>query len=414
MRRALLLSAFLLPLAPPFPPVTPRDPDVLAARIDAALAAAGPELIAFRRDLHQQPEVSGEEVRTAEHIATWLRQLGLEVRTGVGGHGVVALLRGGRAGPTVAFRADMDAVPSTDPDPFAFASLRTGVRHICGHDIHTTLGLALATGFAAVRPALPGNVLFLFQPAEERATGARAMLADDVFRLAHPSAIYAVHTAPLEVGTFGTTAGPMFAGRDRVQVTVAGAGDLDAATTTLHQQLLGIGTITAENARGPAPPDLVMVDLAPVRTPGRESRILAATLSIASQPARAAARRHIELVVHQLAIPGITATLDYQERMIAGVTNDSMLVTRGDAILRRMLGDSAVVPVGMVSPLFSEDFGSFQAVVPGVMYLLGVSNRSRGWVGMPHSPGYMADESAIGIGARALAAVMLDRLRSPQ
>lgn len=383
------------------------------ARISTALAAATPDLIAFRRDLHQHPELSGEEVRTAELVAQRLRRLGLEVRTGVGGHGVVGLLRGGRPGPVVAFRADMDAVPSTDPDPVAFASLRSGVRHICGHDIHTTLGLALATGFAAVRRDLPGSVLFIFQPAEERATGAQAMLADDVFGLAHPVAIYAVHTAPLEVGTLGTTAGPMLAGRDRAAVTMTGTGDLDAAVATLRAQLLAIGTITPAEARGPVAADFVMVELAPTRTTDRDHRSLTATLSIASPNSRRDARRRIETAVRTLAAPGVTATLDYEEQVIAGVTNDSALVARGDASLRRLLGEGAVVPVGVVSPLFSEDFGSFQAEIPGVMYLLGVSNQARGWVGMPHSPGYVADEAAIGIGARALTAVLLDRLRSP-
>ncbi len=383
------------------------------ARISTALAAATPELIAFRRDLHQHPELSGEEVRTAELVAHRLRRLGLEVRTGVGGHGVVGLLRGGRPGPVVAFRADMDAVPSTDPDPVAFASLRSGVRHICGHDIHTTLGLALATGFAAVSRDLPGSVLFIFQPAEERATGAQAMLADDVFGLGRPAAIYAVHTAPLEVGTLGTTAGPMLAGRDRMTVTMRGTGDLDAAAATLRAQLLAVGTITPAEARGTVAAGFVMVELAPTRTTDRDHRTLTASLSIASPSSRRDARRRIETAVRALTTPEVTATLVYQERVIAGVTNDSVLVARGDASLRRLLGDSAVVPVGVVSPLFSEDFGSFQAEIPGVMYLLGVSNQARGWVGMPHSPGYVADEAAIGIGARALTAVLLDRLRSP-
>src|SRR5690606_21241269 len=119
-----------------------------------------------------------------------------------------------------------------------------GVRHICGHDIHTTLGVALATVFAAVRNELPGAVLLVFQPAEERATGARAMLADDVFSLARPAAIYAVHTAPLEVGTLGVAHGPLLAGRDRVSLALEGTGDLDAALAALADALRGIGTIT--------------------------------------------------------------------------------------------------------------------------------------------------------------------------
>jgi metal-dependent amidase/aminoacylase/carboxypeptidase family protein len=239
------------------------------------------------------------------------------------------------------------------------------------------------------------------------------MLADDVFRLARPVAIYAVHTAPLEVGTIGTTAGPMLAGRDRVQLAVRGTGDLDAAVASLRATVQSIGTLTPLQARGDVPPDFVLVDLGPTRSEEGQ-RDMTATLSIAAPSARLAARRRIDSAVRELALPGVGATLDYQERMIAGVTNDSALVRRGDAALRRLLGDSAIIPVGVVSPLFSEDFGSFQAAVPGVMYLLGVSNRDRGWVGMPHSPGYMADESAIALGARALAAVLLDRLRQTE
>ncbi len=179
----------------------------LETRIGLVLTERESALIAFRRDLHQHPELSGEEIRTAAKVAERLRALGFEVRTGVGGHGVVALLRGSLPGPVVAFRADMDAVASTDLDPVPFKSRRPGVRHVCGHDIHTTLALALAEGFAAVRMDLPGKLLLIFQPAEERAAGARAMLADSVFSLARPDAIYAVHTAPLEMGRFGTRAG---------------------------------------------------------------------------------------------------------------------------------------------------------------------------------------------------------------
>jgi len=117
------------------------DAESLAAERIEALRA---ELIEVRRDLHRHPEVSGEEERTAGVVARRLEALGLEVRTGVGGHGVVGLLRGAKDGPLLAFRADMDAVPSTAPDPVEFRSVNEGVRHICGHDIHTTIGLALA------------------------------------------------------------------------------------------------------------------------------------------------------------------------------------------------------------------------------------------------------------------------------
>jgi metal-dependent amidase/aminoacylase/carboxypeptidase family protein len=383
----------------------------LERRIAEVLARQESALIALRRDLHQHPELSGEEVRTAASVAARLRALGLEVRTGVGGHGVVALLRGSLPGPVVAFRADMDAVASTEPDPVPFSSRRPGVRHICGHDIHTTLALALAEGFAAVRADLPGSLLLVFQPAEERATGARAMLADGVFSLARPDAIYAVHTAPLEVGRFGTEPGPLLAGRDRVTVLLSGRGNLVAAEDSVRAIIQDAGTISAA-AGGDVPADFVLAQVWPTQAEAGV-RTVRGSLSIADPSARARARQGIEAGIARLRMPEVTVRLTYEERFTPGVTNDAGLAARGDARLRASFGEAAVVRVGVVSPLFSEDFGAFLDEVPGVMYLLGVSNTERGWVGMPHSPGYVADEAAIVIGARALTAILLDRLTAP-
>ncbi len=376
----------------------------------AVLARQESALVALRRDIHQHPELSGDEVRTSALVATRLRALGFEVRSNVGGHGVVALLRGGRPGPVVAFRADMDAVPSHDPDPADYRSLTDGVRHICGHDIHTTLALALAEAFAAIRTDLPGSLLLVFQPAEERATGARAMLADHAFGLTRPVAIYAVHTSPMQIGRIGSEPGPLLAGRDVVEVTLTGSGNLAAAADTVVALVSGTGTITQAQARGNVPEGFVLATVQPVRVVAPDQRVVRASLAIADPATRARTRASIERGIARLGMPGVRATVSYQERQIAGVTNDPILTRRGEARIRAVLGDSAVVRTGVVSPLFSEDFGSFQEQAPGAMYLLGVSNAARGWVGMPHSPGYMADDAAIVQGARAMAAVLLDRM----
>jgi amidohydrolase len=410
--RSPLVAALLL-LAPhasiaPVAPVAHADP--LDVTIAQTLRQRERALVAIRHDLHQHPELSGQEERTAGIVADHLRELGFEVRTGVGGHGVVGLLRGNRPGPVVAFRADMDAVPSTDADPAPFRSLTPGVRHICGHDIHTTIGLALAAAFASVRSELPGSVLLVFQPAEERATGARAMLADSAFALARPVAIYALHTAPLQVGTIGSEPGPLLAGRDDVTVTLTGSAARTAADSVLSL-LRRTGTITPREARGSVPRDFVMTEIQPPMVRG-DSVIVHATLSIADPDARERAQEAMINGVNRLQSGGLRTTMVYNAQQIAGVTNDFWLTERGEERIRAVLGDGAVTRVGVVSPLFSEDFGSFQERVPGAMFLLGVSNASRGWVGMPHSPAYMADDAAILIGARAMAAVMLGRMRA--
>jgi metal-dependent amidase/aminoacylase/carboxypeptidase family protein len=282
----------------------------LDGRLVEFLSAREASLVAFRRDLHRHPELSNMEVRTAGAIADRLRAAGLTVRTGVGGHGVVATLKGASAGPLVAYRADMDAVRSADPDPVDFRSETAGVRHICGHDIHVTVAVALAEALAHVRADLRGSIVFIFQPAEERATGAEAMLRDDVFAGGMPVAIYGLHVGPFAAG----------------HVAVK--------------------------------PDVMMLpnDAAP------------------------------------------------------GAINDPSLTAAAVAAITRVVGAASVTALTTPPPGFSEDFGHFQRVVPGVFFFLGASNSAAGTVSMPHSGDFVADESAIVPGARAMAAVLLDRL----
>src|SRR4029078_10625390 len=135
----------------------------------------------------------------------------------------VGILRGARPGPLIAYRADIDAFPSSHSHPVDCASLTPGLRHICRRHIHTTVALALATALHQVRDSLAGAVMFVFQPAEERATGAKAMLADGVFASELPVAIYGLHTSPYEVGRMATTPGPMMGGRDRFEVVLTGS-----------------------------------------------------------------------------------------------------------------------------------------------------------------------------------------------
>lgn len=391
----------------------PQSADVAALQgaVDERLAEQRADLIEVRRDLHRHPEVSGREERTSGVIARRLRALGLEVRTGVGGHGVVALLRGGQPGPIVAFRADMDAVASRAPDPVEFASTEEGVRHICGHDIHTTVGLALAEGLAAVRDRLPGSVMFVFQPAEETATGARAMLEDGAFGDTHPGAIFAFHTAPLEVGQIGTKGGVLLAGRDRVTVTLSGASDLARPAAEVVELIRGTSTI--DPSTGSVEGDFALTVVFESRGRSDPDRWVIRGQATTSSPAASArVEETIRDGLSKLESEGVSWSLDYSARVIAGVTNDADLEEASLEPIRSVVGEAGIVVVETVPTQFSEDFGSFQEQTPGVMYYLGVSNSEQGWVGLPHSPGYVADEAAIEVGARVMAAVILDYLAS--
>ena len=383
-----------------------QDTSDLQSKVSQHLETLRQELVDVRRDLHRNPEVSGEEQRTAGIVAERLRRLGITVRTGIGGHGVVGVLEGSQPGPVVAFRADMDAVASNAPDPVEFRSLRPGVRHICGHDIHTTIALALAEGFAAVRDQLRGSILFVFQPAEERASGARAMLADEVFREVKPDAIFAYHTAPFNVGQLATASETLMAWRDRVSVTLFGSGDLEAAADEIRNRIREVGTVSPERAAAATPYDALFVQVARTRRVSADRVVVTATISTANP----SARRLVEAQVAQLDFDDVSLQIRYESKWVAGVTNDPELVLQAQRSVATVVGPDNVRLLSTVNPAFSEDFGSFQQEVPGVMFFLGVSNPDEGWVGMPHTPDYVADEESILVGARAMSAVFLDFL----
>ena len=369
------------------------------------------DLIELRHDIHQHPELSGSEERTAGLVASRLADLGFDVRAGVGGHGVVGVIEGERPGPVVAFRADMDAVRSSSEDPVEYRSTVPGVRHICGHDVHTAIGVGLAEGFAAIREDLPGTVMLVFQPAEERGTGAKAMLADGIFDAVRPDAIFSVHTAPFNLGEVATVAGGMMAGRASVSVTVQGTGDLDEATSMVRTALEGVGTVPSHLAGAFAPEGFIFVELSPGAAealPGGGAVVRGQVMTLGEDRDRAEVA--VMDVLGSLELPGVTFEVRYDARFMEGVTNAPTLVDLANAGIRALAPDVAVSQVPGAIPAFSEDFGSFQARVPGVMYFLGVNNPETGTVGVPHSPNYVADDGSIVVGTRVMLAAMLERL----
>jgi metal-dependent amidase/aminoacylase/carboxypeptidase family protein len=404
--RRSLPTLILVPLALcPVPARSSPDPDALSDRIAERLEARRDDLVAVRHDLHRHPEVAGQEARTAGIVADRLRALGFTVRTGVGGHGVIGTLAGGRPGPIVALRADMDAMPSDAPDPVDYGSETPGVRHICGHDVHTTVALAVAEGMAAVRDDLPGTVMLLFQPAEETAAGARAMLDDGAFDPPPPHAIFAFHTTPLNVGQIGSKPGVLLGGRDAITVTVTGdAGDADIESIVTNV-VNGLNTHTRAQIAAPLTEDFYLAWLPSPPDSGDGSLVFNAGTS--SDALRDRARETLETELGAQLPEGVVFTVDYRARVVPGVNNDPGLEAAMRGPIRSVVGDDGLVPLDGVIPMFSEDFGFFQDLVPGVMYWLGVSNPGTGTVGMPHTPGYVADDEAILVGARVMCRVFL-------
>ncbi|HEX2207345.1 MAG TPA: amidohydrolase [Longimicrobium sp.] len=205
-------------------------------RVAAAVERLAPRITEIRHDLHQHPELSNRETRTAALVAEHLRSLGMEVRTGIAHTGVVGILRGGRPGPVIAVRADMDALPVTEDNNLPWKStVRTeylgnqvGVSHACGHDVHTAVQMGVASVLAGMRQEIPGTVMFIFQPAEEGAPpgeegGAKLMLDEGVFGQMRPEVILGLHTfAHMPTGKIGYTPGPAMAAADRFIIRIKG------------------------------------------------------------------------------------------------------------------------------------------------------------------------------------------------
>ncbi|TLN00006.1 amidohydrolase, partial [bacterium] len=193
----------------------------------------------IRRDLHQHPEIGYQEVRTSAIIARELTELGLAVTTGLGGTGVIALLEGGKPGPVVLLRFDMDALPVQEETGAEYASQNPSVMHACGHDGHVAIGLTVAHMLKARQEELAGTIKFVFQPAEEGLGGAERIIADGALRNPAPDFCLAMHLwneRPL--GWIGVTPGPVMAGADLFSITISGKGGHGGMPETTRDPIL--------------------------------------------------------------------------------------------------------------------------------------------------------------------------------
>jgi amidohydrolase len=381
---------------------------ILLERIEKTVASNRNKLIELYRGFHKHPEVSGREEKTAAIIANHLRDLGLEVKTGISGHGVVGILKGSKPGPVVAYRADMDAVFSDAPDPVSFKSETPGVRHICGHDVHVTVALGIAEALASIRENISGTIKFIFQPAEENAQGAKAMIAAGVLANPDPKAILAVHCAPLEVGQIGSAEGMMLPGLDMVRVTIEGEDDLKPYDKAIAEVISSTSTVSFESIQAEVQNDFIYVAfMSSQKNPEKNQRIFSAGVRTSSEENSAKAKKNIEAGIRKLGLSAISYKVDYTNGVMPAVMNDPALVRGAVDTIRSVRGDEGLVMVEQVPPFFGEDFAFYLQKIPGVMYWLGVSNQKKGIIGLPHHPQFAVDEEAILVGVKTMAAVLL-------
>jgi amidohydrolase len=432
-RLPILLASVLVVLVPALaaggaPPAKPRGDDGASAarrqRIARAAEALRESLVAQRRDFHMHPELSNREERTSRVVAERLRALGLtDVKTGVARHGVTALLVGGKPGPVVAVRADMDALPIQETIDVPYKSQVPGVKHACGHDVHTTVELGVAEVLAGMKAEIPGTIKFIFQPAEEgppagEEGGARLMVKEGAMEDPRPAAIFGLHTRPeVEVGQIAYMSGPAMASSDHLYVTIRGksahGAQPHAGVDAVVVAAECITALQSIRSRRIDPLEPLVLTIGTVHG-GARFNILAdevkmeGTMRTLSEDVRQRAQALMrETLQHITAAYGATFELRIEEN--AAVTfNDPSLVTETLPTIRRTVGEQNVLAIKPLMP--AEDFSYFQKVSPGFYYFLGVGNRAKGITAGWHTPEFDVDEASLVVGVEVMSNVLFDYL----
>lgn len=404
-----------------------------SAPVEAQIQSVLPRMIAWRRDFHQNPELSYEEVRTARVIAAHLRALRLEVRTGVAQTGVVGILRGGRPGPVIALRADMDALPVTEETDLPFRSRArgtyngqsVGIMHACGHDTHMAILMAAASVLAARREEIAGTIIFVFQPSEEGAPpgglgGARRMLDENVFGNLQPEAIFGLHAWPGPSGTVTMVPGPFMAGSDRLDITVTGSQTHGAQPhagvdpiVVSAQIINALQTIPSRQMDAVNSPVIVTIGM--IQGGVRYNIIpqtveMQGTIRYLNPETRDDLYARIHRTVQEIAAAsGARAEVHIAENAIPTV-NPPALLNRARGAAVRALGEDAVIDGKPVMP--AEDFAYFQRAVPGVFFFYGVNppGVETADAAPNHNPRFFVHEPSMETGLRAMLAVALDRV----
>jgi len=378
-----------------------------AARIEA-------RLIEMRRDLHRHPELAFEELRTAGVVAAELARLGIAHRTGVGRTGVVGVIEGARPGPTLALRADLDALPIHEETGLDFASTVAGKMHACGHDIHTTTLLGAAEVLQGLRANLAGRVVLIFQPAEEVLEGGPAMIADGAAEGVDMAIGF--HNHPdRPVGTFGFVRGPALAASDRFDIELRGRSGHAAYPHASVDPIVGAAHLVTQlqtvvgREQKPLHPCVVTVGMFQSGTTYNiipERVHLKGTVRTLHAEARDVAEAAIRrLVAHGAASMRLRARVDYQ-RKIGPLVNDDRVLDPAVASLRAQFGE--VVTEGQPS-MGAEDFAAFAERMPA--FQLGIGSGVPGRDDRLHNADYQPDERCIALGVQALSRITLDMLR---
>jgi len=398
--------------------------------IDAMADEVEPRVIAWRRHIHQNPELSYQEVKTSAYVAEALRAMpGIEVKTGLAKTGIKAVLKGGKPGPVVALRADMDALPVEERNDLPFRSQakamwqgkETGVMHACGHDTHVAMLLGAAEILSRIRAELPGTVVFFFQPAEEGGGGAFAMVKEGAMENPKVDAVFGQHIgAGHPGGAIRYRRGGTMASSDSFYITVKGTGGHGAMPWTARDPIVAAAQIvtslqTVVSRQADLSQGAAVVTVGQIAGGNRtniipEEATLAGTIRTLNEPTRVQVHEAVTRTAQKTAeAGGLTAEVKIT-RGYPVLYNDPDLTSRMLDALERAAGKGMVREIPPV--MGSEDFGAFAAAAPGFFWFLNATPHADRAGAPNHSPLFMVDEKYMKTGVKSLVGVALEYLRT--
>lgn len=382
------------------------------------------KLIAIRRDFHQHPELAGFEKRTAKVITEHLKNLGLEVKTNIAGHGVIGILKGTSPGKNIAWRADMDAIPAYFPEKVAYKSKFKGIQHGCGHDVHMAIGLGIAEIISKNKEALKGTVYFIFQPEEETFVGAKNMANHEFYSEMHLDEIFALHVTALPKGQIMVKPNELYAYQKILQLKFKA----DMSITEAKELFKKIRTETLRTTAGFKPWEIpkafeTNIGMANPNTPFQdyffidENAIIEKKEGFLSIIASAYETNSNNLPFILPTIDEIVRQSKFKDHYISSsfiqenptIMNHEALTKSAITTFNQVFGEGTVVTGHGQIPHFNDDFIYFQQKTPGVYFLFGGANSKKGIRAMNHAPNFDVDEASIAEAVQLFSSFILER-----
>jgi len=382
-------------------------------------------LVVIRRAFHEYPELAGNEKRTSKIISNYLLNLGLEVKTGVAGNGVIGILKGNKKGKNIGWRADMDAIPSNHPDEVSYKSKINGVQHGCGHDVHMAIGLGIAEVLSKNKESLNGTVYFIFQPEEETFVGAKKMISDNVFSQLNIDEIYSLHVTALPMGQIMVKPDEIYAYQKQIQITFNNDVTKDDAKTlykSIRNQVFrkkdqvdiwdfpkvfdSINTLTNPNTIFN---DYLFLEENFVMEQDSDQLRIKSFLYETNKSDIPKILPNIGQIINNSELNDHFISTSYIQENPT-VLNHKGLTAKAINSINKIYGLGTVSKSYGQLPYFNDDFFHFQQKIPGVYFLLGGSNSDKGFVAMNHAPNFRVDEECIKIAVQTFSSLIFERI----